>query len=124
MKPMLAALVTAVLLTLAVSAQTPTPANDPVYEQGNGVTQPRVTKSVPVGYSTEVMRRKLSGAIKLRCVVSIDGTTRDLELVTGLEEQMDENAVAALKQWTFEPGQREGTPAAVRITVDMTFTAR
>jgi TonB family protein len=124
MKPMLAALVTALLLTQAVSAQTPPPANEPVYDQGNGITRPRVTKSVTVGYSTDAMRRKLSGAIKLRCIVSSDGTTRDLELVTGLEEQMDENAVAALKQWTFEPGQREGTPAAVRITVDMTFTAR
>ncbi len=124
MKPMLAALVTALLLTLAVSAQTPTPANEPVYDQGNGVTQPRVTKSVTVGYSTEAMRRKLSGAIKLRCIVSSDGTTRDVELVSGLEQQMDENAVVALKQWQFEPGLLEGKPVAVRITVDMTFTMR
>jgi periplasmic protein TonB len=122
MRPILAAHVTALLLTLSVSAQTP--ANEPVYDQGNGVTQPRVAKSVTVGYSTEAMRRKLSGAIKLRCIVSNDGTTRDVELVRGLERQMDEKAVAALKQWRFEPGQREGKPVAVRITVDMTFTMR
>ncbi len=70
------------------------------------------------------MRQRLRGTIRLKGVVSSDGTTRDVELVSGLEQQMDENAVAALKQWKFEPGQREGKPVAVRITVDMTFTVR
>ena len=41
-----------------------------------------------------------------------------------LDQELDDKAVAALKQWKFEPGQREGKPVAVRITVDMTFTLR
>jgi protein TonB len=123
MRPLFAALVTVFLGTLSVSAaQTPTPANEPVYDQGDGVSLPRVTKHVFVQYSSQAMRKKLRGTIRLKGIVSSDGTTRDVELVSGLEQQMDENAVAALKQWKFEPGQREGKPVAVRITVDMTFT--
>ena len=124
MRPLFAALITVVLVTLSVSAQTPAPADDPVYDQGNGVTLPRVTKSVYAQYSARAMREKRHGTIKLKCVVSRDGTTRDVELVSGLDEEMDANAVAALKQWEFEPGKRQGKPVAVRITVDMTFTLR
>ena len=124
MRPLLAALVTVFLVTLSLSAQTPAPADEPVYGPSEGVNLPRVTKQVYVDYSAHAMREKLRGTIKLKCVVSSQGTTRNVELVSGLEQQMDANAVAALKQWTFEPGQREGKPVAVRITVDMTFTVR
>jgi protein TonB len=123
-RPLLAALVTVVLVTLSVSAQTSAPANEPVYDPGDGASLPRVTKQVYVHYSARAMREKVRGTIALKCVVSSEGTTRDVELVHGLEQEMDANAVAALKQWTFEPGRREGKPVAVRITVDMTFTVR
>jgi len=111
MRSLLAALVTVFLVTLSVSAQTHAPANEPVYDPGNGVSEPRVAKGVYVHYSAEAMRKKLRGTIRLRCVVSSEGSTRDVELVSGMEQQMDENAVAALKQWKFEPGQREGPPS-------------
>lgn len=124
MRPLLAALVTVFLVTLSVSAQTSAAANEPVYDPGEGVSLPRVTKQVYVHYTAQAMREKVRGTIRLTCVVSSEGTTRDVELVSGLELEMDANAVAALKQWKFEPGEREGKPVAVRITVDMTFTLR
>ena len=124
MRLLLSLLVTVLLVTLSVSAQTPALTSEPVYDQGNGVSRPRIREPVYVRYSPEAARKKLRGIIRLRAVVSTDGTTRDVELVSGLEQQMDENAVAALKQWKFEPGQREGKPVAVRITVEMTFTLR
>jgi TonB family protein len=96
-----------------------------VYAPGNGVSLPRVTKHVFVQYSADALRRKIRGAIKLKCVVSSAGKTRDVELVSGLEPDMDAKAIAALKQWEFEPGRLgDGTPVSVRITVDMTFTIR
>jgi TonB family protein len=124
MKPLLAAVVTVFLVAQSLSAQTTAPANEPVYDPGDGVSPVRVTKYVHVQYSADAMREKLRGTITLKGVVSSDGTIRDVALVKGLEQRMDANAVAALKQWTFEPGQREGKPVAVRITVDFTFTLR
>jgi periplasmic protein TonB len=120
----LTALVTVFLITLSVSAQTPAPANEPVYDQGHGVSLPRVTKQVSVHYTSRTMREKMQGTITLKCVVSSEGTTRNVEIVNRLDWELDDNAVAALKQWKFEPGQRDGKPVAVRITVDMTFTLR
>jgi protein TonB len=54
--------------------------------------------------------------------LSRDGTISAVEVVKGLEPELDEEAVAALKQWKVEPGQREGKPVAGWITVDFTFT--
>ena len=34
------------------------------------------------------------------------------------------SAVKAMKQWEFRPGTKDGTPVAVRIAVDMTFSLR
>jgi periplasmic protein TonB len=124
MRPLVAALVTVFLVTLSVSAQTPAPADEPVYDQGNGVSSPRLTKEVVVQYTSRAMREKVHGTIKLKCVVSSDGTTRNVEIVSRLDEELDDKAVAALRQWEFEPGQREGKPVAVRITVEMTFVQR
>jgi TonB family protein len=124
MRPLLAALVTVLLVTQSVSAQTPAPADEPVYDQGNGVSSPRLTKTVHVHYTSRAMREKVHGTIKLKCVVSSDGRTRNVEIVSRLDDELDDKAVAALKQWEFEPGQREGKPVAVRITVEMTFVLR
>ena len=57
-------------------------------------------------------------------VLSRDGTISAVEVVKGLEQELGEEAVAVLKQWKFEPGQREDKPVAVRITVDFTLTLR
>ena len=50
--------------------------------------------------------------------------TQPSEMDVSAAEQRNAQAVAALKQWQFEPGQLEGKPVAVRVTVDMTFTIR
>ena len=85
---------------------------------------PRLLKGVPASYTLGAMRNKLRGSIWLTCIMSSDGTTRDVQLVSGLEEQMEAKVVAALTQSTFEPGQHEGKPVAVRVTVQMTYTVR
>jgi len=131
-RPVLAALVTVMLFTLSLSAQAPTPApaaapgDEPVYDAlvDKGVSPPKLIEGPPATYTSDAMRRKLQGSIKLKCVVSRDGTTRDVQLVSGLEEQMDAKAVAALKQWKFKPARYDGKPVAARVSVEMTFTLR
>jgi TonB family protein len=111
------------LTTLPAFAQAPA-SDELVYQPGKSVSLPRVTKQVHVQYTPHAARTKVRGAIRLTCIVSRDGTTREVRLVSGLDQDMDAKAVAALKRWEFEPGRLEGAPVAVRITVDMTFTTR
>ena len=105
-------------------AQTPLPILEPVFPPGNGVSIPVVVNTVNVQYSYAAMKKKVKGTILLGCVVTKDGTTRDVELMEALEEKMDADAIAALEKWTFKPGLRGGEPVAVRATVRFAFTMK
>ena len=49
----------------------------------------------------------------LKAVVRTDGTPGDVEITKSLDPKygLDEQAIAALRQWRFEPGRKDGTPS-------------
>jgi protein TonB len=99
-------------------------AQETVYEPGGGVTLPRVVKEVRPQYPPGTMETGIQGTVRLRCVVQRDGRPGEVTVSDSLEPRLDEAAVEAMKQWEFEPGQRNGMPVAVRIAVEMTFTLK
>jgi TonB family protein len=34
---------------------------------------------------------------------------------------LDEKAIEAVKQWRFKPGQKDGKPVTVAVTIEMNF---
>jgi TonB family protein len=49
---------------------------------------------------------------------------RRIRVKRGLDERLDREAVKALGQWRFRPGQKDGQDVRVRISIEMTFSAR
>jgi TonB family protein len=47
-----------------------------------------------------------------------------VEVLRSLDGDLDQQAVAALKQWEFKPGTHDGKPVAVRISCELTFTLK
>jgi TonB family protein len=41
-----------------------------------------------------------------------------------LDEDLDQQAIKAIKQWTFKPGTKDGDPVAVQVFIELTFTLR
>jgi len=97
-----------------------------VYRPGNGVSQPRLLREVKPQYTADAMRAKVQGTVLVVCVVRADGTITDVRVARSLDPTfgLDQQAVAAVRQWTFAPGTRMGEPVAVQITVELTFTLR
>ena len=99
---------------------------DGVHPNGPGVTTPVVIQQVKPQYTADAMRAKVQGSVWLECVVMPDGSvgnvrvTRSLDALFGL----DQEAVAAARQWRFKPGMANGKPTAVAITIELTFTLR
>jgi periplasmic protein TonB len=93
---------------------------------GNGVTAPRVVKSVPPRYTPEAMKARIEGVVALGAVVQEDGAVGNITVVRSLDSMygLDEQAIAALKQWKFEPGTKQGKPVAVRVNVELSFNLR
>lgn len=97
-----------------------------VYDPGNGITLPVVVRQVQAHYTPAAMTARLEGTVVLQSVVLADGTVGDVRVLQSLDTEhgLDDQAIAAMKQWIFRPGQRVGKPVAVRILCEMKFTLR
>lgn len=97
-----------------------------IFRPGNGVSQPRLLREVRPQYTADAMRAKVQGTVLVVCVVRADGTITDVRVARSLDPTfgLDQQAVAAVRQWKFAPGTRRGEPVAVQISVELTFTLR
>ncbi len=65
-----------------------------------------------------------NGAVLLRCVVDRDGVPTRLEIIKPLDAELDRVSLEAMKQWRFEPGQKDGKAVLVQIDVMMAFSMK
>ena len=91
-----------------------------------GVVAPAVIKEVHARYTDEAKAKGIQGTVELEGVVLEDGTIADVRVTKSLDESygLDQAAVAALKQWEFKPGQKDGKPVKVLVDVQMSFTLK
>jgi len=93
-----------------------------VYQIGNGVTSPKLTKEVKPNYTDGAKQRRVEGLVELSAVVLANGTVGDEVKVTqSLDEELDREAVKAVRQWKFEPGTKDGKPVPVQVNIELTF---
>lgn len=96
-----------------------------VYKVGNGVLAPVLRQEVKPTYTEGAMRRKVQGSVELSAVVLKDGTVGDDVVVTrSLDDELDEQAIKAAKQWQFKPGSKDGQSVNVQVNIELTFTLR
>jgi TonB family protein len=97
-----------------------------VYRIGSGVESPRLLRSVRPNYTSEAMRAKVQGIVRLEGIVLPDGTVGDVRVLRSLDPVfgLDEEAIKAAKQFRFAPGTRQGQPVAVIVSFEIEFTLR
>ena len=117
-------ILTAAVLSLALAGTGLAQQGD-VHKIGDGVKAPRLTKEVKPTYTEGAMRRKIAGVVEMKVVVLADGTVGDnVTISRSLDEELDQQAIKAVKQWTFQPGTKDDKPVAVQVNIEMTFTLR
>jgi TonB family protein len=82
---------------------------------------PSIRRKVEPEFSKEARMANLSGAVVVQIVVGTDGLARDPKLIRSLGLGLDENAIAAVTAWQFEPGIKAGQPANVFAQILVTF---
>ena len=99
---------------------------DGVRNVGPGVTTPIVIHQVKPQYTADAMRAKVQGSVWLEFIVLPDGTVGNVRVSRSLDAMfgLDQEAIAAAKQWRFKPGMANANPVAVAITIELTFTLR
>ncbi|MDQ1408223.1 MAG: hypothetical protein QOG55_3852 [Acidobacteriaceae bacterium] len=81
-----------------------------------------IKKSDP-RYPPTLINEHVEGEVVLYAVIRADGSVDSVELVRGLDQQLDANAMEALSQWKFRPASRQGTPVDLEAIVHIPFRA-
>lgn len=95
-----------------------------IHKIGNGVTSPRLIKEVKPNYTKAAMDRKVEGVVEVEAVILRDGTVGDVTVTNSLDEDLDQEAVRATKQWRFTPGTKDGKAVAVQVQIELAFRLR
>ena len=115
------------LLAVALGQNTDTSKQDDsrgeeqVYDLREGITPPRLVHQVNPAYNPGSRGVRVVGKVVIRLIVTSKGMPKSPQIIQGLEDELDQSALAAVRQWRFEPARRDGTPVAVRVTVEISF---
>ena len=92
-------------------------------DSGPVVTKPpKLVKFVPAVYPKEKHDAHVTGSVLLSIEIGDDGKVGEVEVIKGAAPDFDAAAVAAAKQFIFEPAEIDHQPAPVKITYRYDFT--
>lgn len=84
---------------------------------------PVALKKTDPKYPPTLIDHHVEGEVVLYAVIRGDGSVDSIQLVKGLDAQLDANAMAALRRWKFTPATRQGEPVDLEAIVYIPFHA-
>ncbi|MGO9844574.1 MAG: TonB family protein [Candidatus Acidiferrales bacterium] len=82
---------------------------------------PGPLRKVDPKYPQDLIQEHVEGEVILYGVIRTDGSVDSIQLVRGLDKQLDANAIEAFKQWKFHPATKDGQPVALEAIVHIPF---
>lgn len=87
-----------------------------------GVSPPQMVHQVQPQYTAQARTNRTQGRVILQAEVWSDGLPHNIEILKSIGDAgLDQNAIAALRQWRFAAGTKDGQPVKVRIAVALSF---
>lgn len=84
---------------------------------------PVVQKKIDPKYPPTLISEHVEGEVVLYAVIRRDGTVDSIQLVRGIDEQLDANAMDALSRWKFTPATKQGESIDLEAIVHIPFHA-
>jgi len=95
--------------------------DQPVYAIGGAVIAPEPIYQPDPEFSEEARKKKVSGTVILRFVVTSKGEVTDIRVTNSVGSGLDEKAMEAVRSWKFRPATKDGQPVSARIAVEVDF---
>jgi TonB family protein len=92
-------------------------------QSGGELAEPSPLHKVDPKYPPTLMADHAEGEVILYAVIRKDGSVGEIQVVHGIDELLDANAVRALAQWKFRPAERNGEPIDLEAIVHIPFRA-
>jgi TonB family protein len=98
---------------------------DGIFSPGTGgISVPQCVSCPQPNFSAETLRRHSQGTVLLMVVVDAKGRSNDVTLKKGSNPELDEDAIRAVRRWTFRPATNvDGKPVAARTPVEIAIRA-
>jgi TonB family protein len=98
---------------------------DPPYNKPKGkLSGPEPERKADPKYPQTLIKEKVDGEVILYAIIRKDGTVDSIQLVRGIDPQLDKNSMDALSRWIFRPGARDGQPVDLEAVVHIPFHFR
>lgn len=85
------------------------------------VAEPLPLRKVDPKYPPSAIAENIEGEVILYAVIRRDGSVDSIQLVKGIDPQLDNNSMRALAQWKFRPAERNGEPVDLEAIVHIPF---
>jgi TonB family protein len=82
---------------------------------------PALLKKVDPKYPPELRTSHVEGEVVLYAIIRKDGSVDSIQLVHGIDPQLDAYAMEALAQWKFNPAEKHGEPIDLEAVVHIPF---
>jgi TonB family protein len=88
---------------------------------GGGVSAPLVIHQVPPEYSAEAKAAKFNGIVLVNLIVDEKGMPKNVHVLRGVGNGLDEKAVESVKKYRFRPAREGGKPVPVELNIEVNF---
>ncbi|MGA7313476.1 MAG: M56 family metallopeptidase [Silvibacterium sp.] len=106
---------------LAVSnEQRPSKPTGPIPVKAD-IMQNHIEHKVPPVYPEDAKKAGIQGKVQLEAVIGKTGEVEELKVVSGPKE-LQQSALDAVRQWTYEPFLLNGEPVEVKTTIHVIYT--
>jgi TonB family protein len=95
-------------------------AGSAAHRQGK-VNAPLALRKVDPKYPQDMVQDHVEGEVILYGVIRQDGTVDSIQLVRGIDPQLDAYSIEAFAQWKFQPATKEGQPVDLEAIVYIPF---
>ncbi len=96
---------------------------NPRGSQSVGLVGPAPLRKVDPRYPQDLRKDRVEGEVILYAVIRKDGSVDSIQLVRGVDPELENNAMVALAGWKFRPAERGGLPVELVAIVRIPFRA-
>lgn len=91
------------------------------FQMSNSDIKPKATRQVPPKYPPDLARQRVEGVVILEFIVDANGRVANPRVVDSPHRGFEQPALQAIRQWRFEPGQRDGKRVAMKLSQPIRF---
>jgi TonB family protein len=99
----------------------PEPDASGIYHVGNGVLPPQIIYAPEAKFTDQARAAKYSGNAGVSLIVDAQGNPQNVRTMNHLKMGLDEQALAAVKQYKFKPATLQGKPVPVEVDIVVRF---